>query len=110
MRFDKIKSQRATLTVLEDFPFPIKRAYFMQGMDTTEVRGNHSHKKNRQIVICVRGSFRFNKKVLFQNDYVILEPEEWHTMFAFTPDCIILVLASEEYDENDYIREKSSKP
>jgi len=113
VEYGKIEDNDTTLTIFEKFPFPIKRIYYMQGMCTEEIRGKHKHKKNRQILICVHGSctilIEYNLIKVHQDDYIILEPDDWHEMFDFTPDCILLVLASEEYDPDDYIREKNSR-
>ncbi len=114
MEFAKIKDGSTILTIFEKLPFQPKRIYYMQGMDKYEIRGRHKHKKNRQILICIQGSFSMtindsDIETITQNSYAILEPSYWHEMTFFSPDCIILVLASEEYDKNDYIREKDSR-
>jgi len=113
MKFKKVTDSNTTLSIFEQFPFAIKRIYFMQGMKITESRGKHAHYKNRQVMICVRGNcaLELEKQTIYlnQNHYHILEPYEWHTMSRFSNDCILLILASEEYDENDYIRKKDSR-
>ena len=108
MRYNKVKDEGTILSIFQDLPFPPKRIYYMQEMDRYEERGFHKHKKNRQVLICVKGEFglRINKSwgYFYQDEYVILEPSDWHEMSNFSSDCIILVLASEEYDKDDYIR------
>ena len=108
MKFTKIKDKDTSLSVFEKLPFQPKRIYYMQGMDYFDVRGKHQHKKNRQVLICVKGdciiTVKSIDKHIEQNDYIILEPSDWHIMKNFSDDCILLVLASEEYDKNDYIR------
>ena len=108
---------RGQLVALEeyiDIPFEIKRVYYIY--DTLEGvrRGFHAHKSLEQILVCVHGSC----KVLLDNgkekEIVALEkPYEglyiannmWREMFDFSPDAVLLVLASELYDEADYIRD-----
>jgi len=104
---------RGELSVLEKIvKFPIRRVYFIHHAEG--LRGGHRHKKNIQFLVAVCG-----KVVIHVNnghekkDYhldiprkgLILETEDWHTMDAFTEDCVLLVLASEPYDVNDYIDE-----
>ena len=113
MEYKQIADGSTILTVFEKLPFQPKRIYYMQGMDYYDVRGKHRHKKNRQVLICVKGyctmTINSTNKMLIENDYVILEPRDWHIMKDFSDDCLLLILASEEYDENDYIGEKDSR-
>ena len=99
---------------LEDIPFAIKRIYYVFGTKEGVRRGYHSHKNLKQILICVHGGC----KVLIDDgktrEVVVLdEPNKglyinsniWREMYDFTSDAVLLVLASELYDENDYIRD-----
>lgn len=104
---------RGSLTVMEQVvPYPIRRIYCIH--NATGLRGGHRHKKNRQVLISVSG----NCEVFVNNGRVkktfvldspakglLLELEDWHTMDRFSGDCVLLVLASEPYDVNDYIDE-----
>jgi dTDP-4-dehydrorhamnose 3,5-epimerase-like enzyme len=104
--------KRGNLTVIEKvIPFDIKRIFYIYGVDQS-VRGGHRHKKTIQAAICIQGSCRINnnngqKQESFALDTpskcLILQPEDWHTMSEFTPDAILMVLASEYFDSNDYI-------
>ncbi len=106
--------KRGNLTVIEKtIPFDIKRIFYIYGVDKS-VRGGHRHKKTIQAAICIQGSCHINnnsagKKTEFvldkPNKCLILEPEDWHTMDNFSPDAILMVLASEYFDQNDYIFE-----
>ena len=105
---------RGKLTVIEKvFPFEIKRIFYIYGVDNS-VRGGHRHHKTFQAAICIQGSC----KILCDNgtstaDFLldtphtclVLYPEDWHFMSQFTPDAILMVLASEYFDEKDYIYE-----
>ena len=97
----------------KNIPFKIKRSYFIYNINIHDVRGKHAHKKLRQILICAKGKC----KVLFDDNHekktveldgpdkgVVIEPMIWHEMFDFSPDCILICLADDFYDESDYIR------
>lgn len=106
--------KRGNLTVIEKvIDFDIKRIFYIYGVDDS-VRGGHRHKKTIQAAICLQGSCEIhndngNHQQLFildkPNKCLILEPEDWHTMDHFTKDAILMVLASEHFDANDYIFE-----
>jgi dTDP-4-dehydrorhamnose 3,5-epimerase-like enzyme len=105
---------RGNLTVIEKvIPFDIKRIFYIYGVDGS-ARGGHRHKKTIQAAIALQGSCRIlnndgEKKSEFilekPNQCLILEPKDWHTMDRFTRNAILMVLASENYDMNDYIFE-----
>lgn len=98
-----------------NIPFAIKRVYFITGLEHESAsRGYHAHKKLKQVIFCISGSFKLIVNDGFDEQEIFLEtPEQgifvgkdlWHTMSDFSADCIILVLASDEFDENDYIRD-----
>jgi dTDP-4-dehydrorhamnose 3,5-epimerase-like enzyme len=106
--------KRGNLTVIEKtIPFDIKRIFYIYGVDNS-LRGGHRHHKTIQAAICLQGSCRINndnneKKETFVLDRpdkcLILEPKDWHTMDNFTPNAILMVLASEYFDQKDYIFE-----
>ena len=105
---------RGNLTVIEKtVPFDIKRIFYIYGVDGSS-RGGHRHKKTMQAAICIQGSCNINNNngivgatfLLNKPDKcLIIEPDDWHTMTQFTPDAILMILASEYFDENDYIFE-----
>jgi hypothetical protein len=104
--------KRGNLTVIEEsIPFSINRIFYIYGVDSS-VRGGHRHKKTIQAAICLRGSCHIhNNDGISKTEYIldkphkclILHPSDWHTMDNFTPDAILMVLASEFFDMNDYI-------
>ncbi len=106
--------KRGNLTVIEKItPFDIKRIFYIYGVDNSE-RGGHRHKKTIQAAICIQGSCIIsNNNGKQKQDFIldkpskclILLPEDYHTMHNFTKDAILMVLASEYYDYNDYIFE-----
>ena len=108
--------ERGTLVALEqakNIPFEIKRVYYMFGTQGNVRRGYHAHKKIRQVAIPLNGSCRFHldngrEKIDVVLDDpalgLLIEPGVWHEMYDYSKNCILLVLASDIYDENDYIR------
>jgi hypothetical protein len=104
--------KRGNLTVIEkSVPFDIKRIFYIYGVDSSS-RGGHRHKKTRQAAICIQGSCHINNHdgaaaatfLLNRPDQcLILEPADWHTMSNFSADAILMILASEYFDQNDYI-------
>lgn len=105
--------ERGDLTVLENsLPFDIKRVYYIY--NAKGIRGGHRHKKTSQAIICIKGSFDLfvnngNKESNFHLDSpekcILLDPKDWHEMKNFSKDIVILVLASENYNKNDYVFE-----
>jgi dTDP-4-dehydrorhamnose 3,5-epimerase-like enzyme len=106
--------KRGNLTVIEKtVPFDIKRIFYIYGVDDSS-RGGHRHKRTIQAAICIQGScFIHNnngqgvsKFLLNKPDQcLIIEPADWHTMDNFSSDAILMILASEYFDQNDYIFE-----
>ena len=107
--------KRGNLTVIEkSIPFDIKRIFYIYGVDDS-VRGGHRHIKTIQAAICIQGSCTiYNNDTVTKEEFVldspdkclILEPKDWHQMHSFSKDAILMVLASEFFDANDYIYEQ----
>jgi hypothetical protein len=107
---------RGNLTVIEKvLPFDIRRIFYIYGVDAS-VRGNHRHHRTIQAAICLVGSCRIVCKsgpgqpeqeywLRKPSDCLLLQPPDWHFMDQFSPDAILMVLASEHFDPNDYIFE-----
>lgn len=103
---------KGNLTVIEKvIPFTINRIFYIYGVDHSR-RGGHRHKTTVQAAICIKGSCRIiNNNGSSIEQYIldkpskclILNPEDWHTMDQFSEDAILMVLASTEYDPDDYI-------
>lgn len=119
-KIQAFSNERGTLSVLEEgieIEFPIKRIFYIYGVDSNIVRGGHRHHKNIQALICVHGKCDIyvnngKSEEIFHLDNpekcLILKCEDWHTMYNFSSDAVLIVLASEHYDVNDYIDEKYS--
>ncbi len=97
----------------KNIPFDIKRVYYI--FDTKEGfrRGFHAHKSLEQALICVNGSCDIllddgKEKIVIKlknrNEGIYLNKMIWHEMFNFSADCVLMVLASDFYYEEDYIR------
>lgn len=110
---------RGKLAVFESVntvPFEIKRVYYLTDTKSNVSRGYHAHKQLEQVAVCVSGKCKMllddgRKKEevwLDSPDKAIrIEPMVWHEMHDFSDDCVLLVLASDYYDEADYIRSYS---
>lgn len=108
---------RGQLVALEegkDIPFEIRRVYYMYDTKDGVRRGFHAHKNLEQILICIHGSCKIlldngtEKKVVpLEKPYegLYVANDMWREMFDFSPDAVLMVLASELYDESDYIRD-----
>ena len=111
----KITDPRGNLTVAEgdgEVPFDIKRAYWVYDVPGDESRGGHAHKRLRQLVIALSGSFTVTldngherKTVLLNHPWqgLVIETNTWRTLDDFSSGAVCLVLASEHFDEDDYI-------
>ena len=108
--------ERGQLVALEekkDIPFKIKRVYYMYDTLPGVTRGYHAHKSLEQILVCIHGSCKIllddgheKKVVALEKPYegLYVSHAVWREMFDFSPDAVLMVLASELYDESDYIR------
>lgn len=117
LKFEIKGDHRGSLIALESFkniPFEIKRVYYVFGTKEGVRRGCHAHKKLKQVAVCVSGSCKFllddgREKIIIElnrpDEGIFIESMIWREMYDFSPDCVLLVLANEYYDENDYIRE-----
>nr|WP_275444625.1 FdtA/QdtA family cupin domain-containing protein [Paenibacillus sp. ACRRX] len=106
---------RGSLSVIESnlqVPFDIKRVFYIYGAKHDVRRGGHAHYKTRQALISISGSCKVSLDNLKRVDEVsldapqtmlLLEPDDWHEMYDFSEDCILLVLASHHYESEDYI-------
>lgn len=117
--FKSLGDDRGELIAIENnknIPFEIKRVYYVFNTKKNVARGFHAHRALKQLAICVSGSCNFimdNGKV--KESYKLDAPEkglfidkmQWHEMEDFSDDCVLLVLASDIYDESDYIRNYS---
>lgn len=111
-----IGDNRGSLIALEqglNIPFAIKRVYYIYNTLSEVSRGFHAHRRLEQMAICVSGSCnivvddgatRQQVRLDSASKALIIRNMIWREMHEFSDDCVLLVLASENYDESDYIR------
>lgn len=116
LKFKDITDRYGHLTPIEcriDIPFDIKRIYYITRVADGVTRGFHSHRKLHQVLICLNGSVKIktknpNEEEIFElydpSFGLYVGPYVWREMYEFTEGSVLLVLASEYYDEDDYIR------
>jgi len=108
--------QRGYLTVIENIlPFSINRIYYIYGVNNSK-RGNHRHKETTQAAIAISGNCNIYIQASAYSEIevitlnspskcLIIMPTDYHWMDSFSSDCVLLVLASHNYDPDDYIFE-----
>lgn len=114
--FQQHGDQRGHLVALEEFkdiPFNIRRVYYMYDTANGITRGFHAHKSLQQILVCIHGSVNITldngkerKVVPLERPYegLYVSNSMWREMSDFSEGAVLLVLASELYDKDDYIR------
>lgn len=120
----KIKDPRGNLSVLEKevVPFEIKRVYYLYDVPSDAFRGGHAHKEQYELLVAVSGSFevvldngQLKETVMLNkpNIGLLIPTMIWRELQNFSSGAVCLVLASDVFEENDYIRDyevfKSSK-
>lgn len=115
--FKTLGDERGSLIAIEEgynAPFQIKRVYYIFDTKKGIERGFHAHINLKQIAIAVKGSCTFilddgqkrkEIKLSNPNQGLFIEGLIWREMKDFSEDCVLVVLASEHYDETDYIRD-----
>ena len=116
--FDFKGDERGKLIALEgassQIPFEVKRFYYIYDTTPGTVRGKHAHKELKQVLICPSGACtivcempdgsRSEYRLDWPNKGLLIEGLVWREMKEFSKDAVLMVLASEHYDESDYIR------
>ncbi|MFT7086871.1 MAG: dTDP-4-dehydrorhamnose 3,5-epimerase-like enzyme [Rickettsiales bacterium] len=116
LNFDIKGDEKGNLISLEEnknIPFDIKRVYYIFDTKDGVRRGFHAHKKLKQVLVCVSGSCtimlddgieKATIELNYPNKGLFIETPIWREMFDFSKDCVLMVLADNYYDEEDYIR------
>ena len=118
LEFKEFGDERGSLVVAEgsgfDVPFDIRRVFYMYGSDPDIRRGNHANRYTKFVLINVSGSSTVLVDDGTRQEVIVLDkprmglylgPMVWKEMYDFSPDSVLLVLASEHYIENEYIRD-----
>ena len=107
------RGQLVAVEELKDIPFPIRRVYYMYKTTPDAIRGKHAHRSLQQVLICTSGSCKVRlddgvekREVLLDKPWqgLYISNILWREMYDFSPDAVLMVLASDYYDESDYIR------
>lgn len=117
IQLQKITNENAHIFVFEGekFDFDVKRIYFTRDVPVGQIRGHHAHKTLRQVLICPYGAIRVTlDNGLGAQEATLLDtpdkglyvgPRMWRTMEWVKPESILLVFASQKYNEADYLRD-----
>ena len=117
LEFPQHGDDRGRLVVIEgeqDIPFDVKRVFYIYGSDREVVRGQHANLRTQFVLINVAGTSKVKVKDGKGNEAIFclnrphtgvyLPQMVWKDMYDFSPDSVLLVLASEHYDATEYIR------
>lgn len=109
------RGQMVVVEGLQHVPFEIKRIFYSYGTEQNAVRGKHSNHKSEFVMVCVAGSCKILVKDGKGNEeeYCLDKPNVglylpklvWKEMYDFSKDCVLLVMSSEHYDSEEYIRD-----
>lgn len=108
------RGQLVAIEEYDEIPFKIKRVYYIYDTNSDVTRGCHAHRTLKQLLVCVSGNCKIRLDDGKESQIVLLDkPNEgilicdtiWREMFDFSKDAVLLVLASDIYDEKDYIRD-----
>lgn len=117
LTFSKKGNEKGWLIAFENshnIPFDVKRVYYIFDTKQGVIRGKHAHKKSKQVLIAVSGTVEIHCETRGQKTVHLLDSPDkglliegmvWHTMEKFSPDCVLMVLADDYYNEADYIRD-----
>jgi dTDP-4-dehydrorhamnose 3,5-epimerase-like enzyme len=115
--FQILGDERGSLVAIEQgkiIPFEIKRIYYLYHTAEGVSRGFHAHRDLKQVAICVSGKCRMvlDNGTIREDVWLdcptkglLIESMVWREMHDFSPDCVLLVIASQPYNESDYIRD-----
>lgn len=117
LQFGDLGDERGKLVVIEGaqaIPFEIKRVFYIYDSDATVVRGQHANRESEFVLVNVSGKSKV--RITDGTEELVVELDKpmkgvyipkmiWKDMYDFSPDSVLLVLASTHYDGNEYIRD-----
>lgn len=118
--FKTVPDDRGDLHFLEelkDVPFEVKRLYWIHNIPEQQVRGGHAHRSSSQVIICLKGcaevvledpSGEMITYTLSKPNQGLLIPPMWWGKMLFQEEALLLGMASDEFSESDYIRDKNT--
>lgn len=116
LRIPTVRDPRGSLSFVEgerDIPFEIRRVYYLHDVPFNSSRGGHAHRRLRQAIIALSGGFTVwthdgrtwsESRMADPAEALLLPPMTWRELTEFTSGAVCMVLASDHYDETDYIR------
>jgi dTDP-4-dehydrorhamnose 3,5-epimerase-like enzyme len=117
MDVPRVSDPRGNLSFVEGerhIPFAIRRIYYIYGLPRTAARGGHAHRALEQVILCLSGSMvvdvdegygiRYTVRLNRPDRGLYIPPMIWTTQTHFSPHTLYMVIASQIYDEADYIR------
>jgi len=115
--YSQIFEETGELGVLEygkELDFVVKRIFYLRGIKKNAMRGFHSHKDLKQLIVCLNGEFtieldngseKISKRMKADNQCLYLDGKVWREMKDFTEDALIVVLCDKEYIYDEVVRE-----
>lgn len=97
-----------------NLPFQVKRIFYTYDVPMESNRGTHAYYNTKQVLICICGSLKIkcfdgDTEIVYElnkpDEALYIAPHVWRTSFEHSPDSVLLVLSSLEYNEEDYIRD-----
>lgn len=118
IEFTDLGDERGNLVVIEgdgmDIPFEIKRVFYIYGSDSEVIRGQHANRETEFLLVNVSGTSKVKIDNGTESEVILLNRPRmglylssmvWKDMYDFSEDSVLLVLASEHYDAEEYIRD-----
>jgi acetyltransferase-like isoleucine patch superfamily enzyme/dTDP-4-dehydrorhamnose 3,5-epimerase-like enzyme len=112
--FEDIRGRLVAAEMAEVLPFKPARFFLVHAVPSTEVRGEHAHRRCEQFLVCVKGSVHVLVDDGMSRQEIVLDRPEigihirplvWGTQYKYSADAVLLVFTSHPYDPNDYIRD-----
>ena len=113
-RVEDLRGMLSFAQIGDGLPFQPRRYFLVYDVPSREVRGEHAHRRLEQLLICIKGSVsvvvddgarRAEIELASPETALYVPPMVWAVQYGYSPDAVLLVLASDTYDAEDYIRD-----